>query len=147
MIPGSFDPDTSREMVGHDRALSIEKKARDDADNGKFDPPPKAVARTYWDSCQNDFQYVTYCAQYEKRMAKIKRTVENEPVNQDVLVIVKDVVGSNAKAVSEYLAGKEKALNSLLGMVLKTAKGKGIADVDPSATLLLIKGIIADKPR
>lgn len=147
MTPGSFDPETSREMVGHDRALGIEKKARNDADKGIFDPPPKAIAKTYWDSCQNDFQYVTYCAQYEKRIAKRERVTENKPLNQDVLAIVKEVVASNSKAVAEYLAGKEKALNSLLGMVLKTTKGKGVSGVDPNNTLLLIKDTIASKPK
>lgn len=41
MTQRSFDPDTSREMVGDERAREIESKARVDADAGEgaYDPP------------------------------------------------------------------------------------------------------------
>ncbi len=38
--------------------------------------------------------------------------------------LVDDVLASNAKRVQDYRAGKEKALNSLVGQVMKATKGK-----------------------
>ena len=38
--------------------------------------------------------------------------------------LVDDVLASNAKQVEDYRAGKEKALNSLVGQVMKATKGK-----------------------
>ncbi len=38
--------------------------------------------------------------------------------------IVAEVVAANPKSVEEYLAGKEKAFNALVGQVMKAAKGK-----------------------
>lgn len=38
--------------------------------------------------------------------------------------MVDDVIAANPKSVEEYLAGKEKALNALVGQVMKVSKGK-----------------------
>lgn len=145
MKPGSFDPETSREMVGHDRALVIEKKAREDAESGTYDPPPKTQAKTYWDECQNSFELVVYYAQYVKRLAKIeKASGENQPVNQEVLDIVKSVIAANTVIVTQFMQGKEKAVNILIGLVLKATKEKGIANVDARNTAVLIRDVIAN---
>ncbi|MBM3117102.1 Asp-tRNA(Asn)/Glu-tRNA(Gln) amidotransferase subunit GatB [Jeongeupia naejangsanensis] len=39
--------------------------------------------------------------------------------------IVDEVIANNAKSVEEYRAGKEKALNALVGQCMKASKGKG----------------------
>jgi aspartyl-tRNA(Asn)/glutamyl-tRNA(Gln) amidotransferase subunit B len=38
--------------------------------------------------------------------------------------IVKNVISANEKAVSDYRAGKEASLNSLLGQVMRETKGR-----------------------
>ena len=38
--------------------------------------------------------------------------------------IVDQVIASNQKSVEEFKAGKEKALNSLVGQVMKASQGK-----------------------
>jgi len=38
--------------------------------------------------------------------------------------IVDEVLAANARQVEDYRAGKEKALNSLVGQVMKASKGK-----------------------
>ena len=38
--------------------------------------------------------------------------------------IAAEVIAANAKAVGEYLAGKDNAINSLVGQVMKASKGK-----------------------
>lgn len=73
MIPGSFDAATSREMVGDERARSIEQKARQDADAGVYDPP-NSKATTYWGMAQEDFATMVYATQYKRRMERIVRT-------------------------------------------------------------------------
>ncbi len=39
--------------------------------------------------------------------------------------IIDDVLAANAKSVEEFLAGKEKAFNALVGQAMKATKGKG----------------------
>ena len=41
--------------------------------------------------------------------------------------IVQEVLAANQKSVDEFLGGKDKALNSLVGQVMKATKGKGNA--------------------
>ena len=38
--------------------------------------------------------------------------------------IVDEVIAANAKNVSEFKAGNEKALNGLVGQIMKASKGK-----------------------
>ncbi|TJZ78980.1 Asp-tRNA(Asn)/Glu-tRNA(Gln) amidotransferase subunit GatB [Chitiniphilus eburneus] len=49
--------------------------------------------------------------------------------------IVLEVIAANARSVEEYRAGKEKALNSLVGQVMKASRGKA----DPALALALLK--------
>ena len=72
MKPGSFDPETAREMVGDESARVIEAKARTDADAGVFDPP-KGAARTYWDAVQDKMRHIVYAEQHKKRTERNAR--------------------------------------------------------------------------
>lgn len=73
MTPNSFDPATSREMTGDDRARTIEAKARADADKGTFDPPAHGDG-SYWAQCQAAFERQVYTAQFHKRTLRNERT-------------------------------------------------------------------------
>lgn len=72
MTPKSFDPTTSREMVGDDRARVIEAKARADADAGRYEPP-EASGSTYWARCQDEFATFVYIDQHRRRAARNAR--------------------------------------------------------------------------
>lgn len=129
MTPRSFDYDTSREMVGHERALTIEDRARRDAEADNYAPPPGRPGGTYWDQAQSSFEWVTYNAVYFKRREKIERA--EQPLTEVSFdprldTIATDVIARSEKAVNEYKSGKEKALNSLVGMVIGGAKKEGI---------------------
>ena len=44
--------------------------------------------------------------------------------NNEVLIFIKDVITNNFKMVEEIKSGKDKALNSLVGQVMKVSKGR-----------------------
>lgn len=141
-----FDSQTSRIMVGHERALVIEKKAREDAEKGTYDPPPPVLTKTYWDKCQDSFELVVYHAQYTKRLAKKEKAIgENTPVNEQVLDIIKSVMAANETIVNEFSRGKEKAINILIGLILRAVKENGIVNVDAKGVAAIIKDQVVKK--
>lgn len=73
MTPGSFDPATSREVVGDSRARALEAKARGDADNATYDPPEYLSTGSYWAQAQSCFDRTVYHAQYQKRIERNAR--------------------------------------------------------------------------
>ena len=75
MIPGSFDPQTAREIVGDAEARGIEAKARQDADSGTFDPPDQRgqPGDTYGWLMQLAMRAVVYREQFRKRTARNER--------------------------------------------------------------------------
>ena len=75
ITPFSFDPRTSREVVGHEFALVIEAKARTDADADNFCPPEEGGA-SYWDRSKNHMRVVVYLEQYRKRLNRNLRKAE-----------------------------------------------------------------------
>jgi hypothetical protein len=77
MTPGSFDAETSREMVGDERARKLEEKARTDADDKRYDPPLGIVGSTYWSNCMTEFARVTYITQWRKRTERNQRKAAN----------------------------------------------------------------------
>lgn len=78
MTPKSFDIDTAKEIVGDECMRVIEAKARQDADNGIMEKPPKAVKGTYWDVIRSDMEYVVYITAHHKRMERVARIKERE---------------------------------------------------------------------
>ena len=46
------------------------------------------------------------------------------PNEEELIRIVDEVIANNPKNVEEFRAGKEKALNGLVGQVMKASKGK-----------------------
>ena len=149
MTPLSFDADTSKEMVGHERTLVIEAKARkdadasfasrDDRDHLHFDPPAKrSDASSYWGEVQYNFErkiyFSQYTARYDKHVRAAEETVDADPA---LLKIIADVAASQPKAIVEFKTGKEKALNALVGMIIGQCKKTGVAfDATQINTLL-----------
>jgi aspartyl-tRNA(Asn)/glutamyl-tRNA(Gln) amidotransferase subunit B len=59
----------------------------------------------------------------------VDRTIEEQGLRQlndtgALEAIVDEVIAANAKSVQEFLAGKDKAFNALVGQVMKASKGK-----------------------
>src|SRR5690606_38414132 len=54
--------------------------------------------------------------------------------------IVDDVLAANAKSVAEYRAGKEQAINALMGQAMKASRGKA----NPAQLTELLKKKLAD---
>jgi hypothetical protein len=76
MKPQSFDPATSREMVGDDRARVIERLAREHADIGEdaYAPPRGTAAPSSpWAAYQEEFEAVVYREQFGRRLARNAR--------------------------------------------------------------------------
>ena len=55
--------------------------------------------------------------------------------------IVEEVIRNNEKAVNDYLSGKEVALKSLMGQVMKSTKGQA----DPMQATEMIKAQLSDQ--
>jgi hypothetical protein len=72
--PGSFERETSRGMVGHERAEQIEAKARADAQAGNYAPPPfEPEGASYWACRQAEFARCVYDFQYGSTTRKLER--------------------------------------------------------------------------
>lgn len=67
---------------------------------------------------------------FESALAALDASIESrglKQINDDGALtgIVQEVLAANEKSVKEFLAGKDKALNSLVGQVMKATRGKG----------------------
>jgi len=85
MMPGSFDPVTSRQVIGDDLARVIEAKARSDADAENYDAiywEATGLTATYWDAAMCEMMRVVYHAQYAKRVARNKRKALDSTINK-----------------------------------------------------------------
>ena len=57
-----------------------------------------------------------------------------------LMELCKKAVESNPKAVSDYLAGKEKAVKAMVGFVMKNSRGKADAALAEQKIIEMIKG-------
>jgi aspartyl-tRNA(Asn)/glutamyl-tRNA(Gln) amidotransferase subunit B len=66
-----------------------------------------------------------------------------EQINNDniLMEIAEKVIVSNQQAVADYLAGKEKAIQSLVGFVMKETKGKA----NPQRVRSILKDLLDEK--
>lgn len=67
-------------------------------------------------------------AQLEERQAAVYS-------NPALDTIINTVTSNNSKVVGEYQSGKDKALNSLVGMVIKEVKAQGLEIPDGAFTI------------
>lgn len=89
---------------------------------GRFDPA--AVLKPYRE-LQVKAEAEAAAREADRKVEQLKAreaTVKEDPI---LMVIIDEVLSDGAKAVEEFKAGKEKALNSLIGKVIGAAKGKG----------------------
>jgi len=87
------------------------------------------VLRIADNTISNNIARKVFDALWNKEGATADEIIESKGLKQvtDVSAIepiVDDVIAKNAKNVEEYRAGKEKALNALVGQVMKASKGK-----------------------
>lgn len=64
------------------------------------------------------------------KKAEMEKRVESVKIDPALEAIMDAAIAANAKAITEYKAGKEKALNSVVGAVIKEAKAKKISVAD-----------------
>ena len=70
MTPGSFDPDTCRELVGDARVRKLEAAGRAAADADGPAPERKPESGSYWGKVQDEAAYRIELAAYHKRMER-----------------------------------------------------------------------------
>ena len=58
------------------------------------------------------------------RRAKSVAAERGIPLREFVTEAVKDKLAANAKSVEEFRAGKEQAINALIGQAMKASRGK-----------------------
>ncbi|QMT30577.1 Asp-tRNA(Asn)/Glu-tRNA(Gln) amidotransferase subunit GatB [Alysiella filiformis] len=81
---------------------------------------------------------------WEEPDASIEQIIEKHGLQQmtdtgAIEAIVLEVIANNAKAVEQFKAGNEKALNAIVGQVMKASKGKA----NPTAVQDLVKAKLA----
>ena len=77
MLAKSFDIDTAKEIVGDQRMRSIEAQARNDANAGKYEPPP-CGSGSYWSQVSSEMDYLVYINAHQKRVERMKRMDEQK---------------------------------------------------------------------
>ncbi len=101
--------------------------------NGTIDPV--ALAKPYHEANKLADAAETAAEAADKKAAKQAKTealIEKSKVagaNPELTKAVTDVVAANPEAVSQFKAGKEKAVNALIGQVLKLMPGVGAAEI------------------
>lgn len=84
----------------------------------------KYVLSIMWDKGQYDIDKIIK----EERLDQIKDT-------SLIIEIIDNVISNNKTAAMEYLSGKEKAFNSLIGQIMKASNGR----IDPSNINTILK--------
>ncbi len=121
--PLRFSTVGAREMVEHDRQKLIEQEAREYAEAGK-EPEPCRVSSHFATAVVYQMEHLIWTETYEKRRAKLARDKEDVTATVDpaLLAAVKAALKGAPQIVAEVKAGKEKALGSLIGPILKQVK-------------------------
>lgn len=99
---------------------------------GKFDK--EAICKPYRDRQQKwiDEQDQALKEQKDKEMQLRKDSVKTDP---QLEAILDQAISANPKAIAEFKGGKEKALNAVVGSVMKELKTKNIQIVDAAFTV------------
>lgn len=89
----------------------------------------KELFAGFWEQGEQASGDATDGAKALTRLDKIIDEKGLKQINDDGALtgIVQEVLAANQKSVDEFLGGKDKALNSLVGQVMKATKGKGNA--------------------
>ena len=74
-------------------------------------------------------------AEKEQKQTVLQNREESVVISDALDAVLKSVIANNPRAVAEYQSGKEKALNSLVGLVIKEVKCKGISVEDGAFTI------------
>ena len=87
------------------------------------------VARIADNTLSNKLAKQVFEAMWTDTSASADSIIEQQGLKQitdsgAIEAIIDEVLANNAKSVEEYRAGKEKALNALVGQVMKASKGK-----------------------
>lgn len=85
----------------------------------------------------NEEQVLLNRKEADNKVRKIQDRINNISINIRLEAIISEVIKNNQKTVLEFLNGKEKALNSLIGQIINISKKeKGNYDAFTISTLL-----------
>lgn len=82
---------------------------------------------TYVNKCQSILKEEKARLKAEKEQ-KLNDRLENVSVSDRTLVIIKSTIQQEVELVNQYKQGKDKALNSLIGKIIKQVKSEGISE-------------------
>ncbi len=136
-LPEAGDARLLARLVGVDLKWKIRDAGRDPWDPGSW-PPPETVARLTRLALEGRVPYEAVRGLVLERLAENPRARLEDllPETADVERLVEEAIRANPKAVRDYLNGKTRALDYLVGAVLRLAKGRA---VDPRRARRLLE--------
>lgn len=105
------------------------------AEWGLLDEINRTADYLYWTSIRED--YLSHCAGIlctetqrlkQEKQDKLNARLDAVSVSKNTLTIIEQVLSTSDDLISQYKEGKEKALNSLIGKVIKQVKSAGISE-------------------
>ncbi|GBF09311.1 aspartyl/glutamyl-tRNA(Asn/Gln) amidotransferase subunit B [Aeropyrum pernix] len=122
------DPQIAARLVGVDLKGELKEIGKDIYDPANW-PPPESIAVLSDLVAQGDYTYDSIKGLVVPRLAVNPRTDVKSLLPErvgDVEKLVEEVLKREEQAVKDYLSGKEKALNYLVGQVMKAARGRAL---------------------
>jgi aspartyl-tRNA(Asn)/glutamyl-tRNA(Gln) amidotransferase subunit B len=122
------DPQILARMVGVDFKGELRERGVDPNDPSAW-PPPEAFAELARLVASGEYTYdsirgLVLPKLAERPRANVKALLPEKV--SDVDSLVEEVLRRESKAVRDYLSGKEKALNYLVGAVMRAARGRAL---------------------
>lgn len=108
----------------------------------KFDPSSVIAVAVKQMEADRKAQEAAEKAQKQETLQKREESIT---VSSELTEILSKVIAENERTVNEYKSGKEKAINSLVGMVIREVKARRIEVADGAFTIttLLKKSLAA----
>ena len=111
----------------HNYLLCRERRVA--ADNEQFYQRRQLITRIADGTISNNAARQVFDALWDGSGSDVDTVIESKGLKQmndtgALEKIVDDVIAANAKNVAEFKAGNEKALNALVGQIMKGSKGK-----------------------
>ncbi len=122
------DPWIIARMLGIDLKGEIREAGRDPGDPGNW-PPPRTIVKLANIVSSGEYSYDTVKGLILPKLARNPGLSIEEVLPgkvDDISRLVEEVIREEAKAVNDYMSGKGKALNYLVGAVIRRAKGRAV---------------------
>ena len=123
--PFSFDLETCKEMLGEDTVRKLEEQAGADIKNGTHTDytidthEPHCWDQRIW---RQRFKKIVYDSAYNMKQEKLERLNTKFEIDPELMESCKMQIEKLPKAWEEFKSGKDKALGSLMGPMVKERK-------------------------